>query len=111
MTIGKNAIVTTSIYKIDYREWKAQDSLTQTWLNFKTYFAAAYARLQEYQRTAAKANFHGAHNMTGDIKQKTNALQEELDQFLANIAGEYPIPPPQKLSKQRPTVPCGHSTK
>ena len=67
----------------------------QTWINFKAHFAAAYARVQEYQHTASQANFHGAHNMTGDIGQKTNASQEELHQFLANIAAEYLTPPPQ----------------
>ena len=71
--MGEAAIVTTDIYKINYRKWKLHDRLTQTWLNFKTHFASTYAQVQEYQRTAAHSNFHGAHNMIAGIKQQTNA--------------------------------------
>ena len=42
---------------------------TYTWLNFKTHFTAAYAGVQEYQRTAVQANFYGVHNMTAGIEQ------------------------------------------
>ena len=82
-------IVSTGIYELNYRKWKSRPLLVQTWLNFKTHFANVYAHVQEYQCTVAQAKFHGVKNMTTGISHQTNASQDELQQFLANITTEH----------------------
>ena len=89
----KVAIISTNVYKLDYRNWKARQLIMQIWLNSKAHFSAAYVRVQKLQRTSAQANFYAVNYMAFNTTHYTKASYNELQKFLKNIAVEHPEPP------------------